>query len=149
MSLRAFVALGTQSQAPTKLRNHHGGLLRWDGLGFLFDPGEGTQRQFAYAGIAASAVTHVCITHFHGDHCLGLAGMAIGLLAVTFVRSPGPLLPLLAAMGACWALVNINSLPMVYDLAGGGIGAATGLYFGLTAGEGPNGPDAPQVILEF
>jgi ribonuclease Z len=75
VSLRAFVALGTQSQAPTKARNHHGGLLRWDGLGFLFDPGEGTQRQFAYAGIAASAVTHICITHFHGDHCLGLAGM--------------------------------------------------------------------------
>jgi hypothetical protein len=28
-------------------------------------------------------------------------------------------------------------------------GAATGLYFGLTAGEGANGPDGPQIILEF
>ncbi len=75
MSAREFVALGTQSQAPTKKRNHHAGLLRWDDACFLFDPGEGTQRQFAYAGISASQVTHICITHFHGDHCLGLAGI--------------------------------------------------------------------------
>ena len=45
MSLREFVALGTSSQVPTRYRNHNGYLLRWDGKGFLFDPGEGTQRQ--------------------------------------------------------------------------------------------------------
>jgi len=28
-------------------------------------------------------------------------------------------------------------------------GAATGIYFGLTASEGPSGPDAPQLIMEF
>jgi hypothetical protein len=28
-------------------------------------------------------------------------------------------------------------------------GAATGIYFGLTAGESPSGPDGPQIILEF
>lgn len=75
MSARQFVALGTQSQAPTRKRAHNAGLLRWDALGILFDPGEGTQRQLAFAGIAASAITHICITHFHGDHCLGLAGV--------------------------------------------------------------------------
>ena len=75
MSARNFTALGTQSQAPTKKRAHHSGLLRWDTLGILFDPGEGSQRQLAHAGIAASVITHICITHFHGDHCLGLAGV--------------------------------------------------------------------------
>ena len=45
MSLRELVVLGTASQAPTRDRNHNGYLLRWDGEGFLFDPGEGTQRQ--------------------------------------------------------------------------------------------------------
>jgi ribonuclease Z len=75
MSLRQFVALGTQSQAPTRKRNHHAGLLRWDDIGILFDPGEGTQRQLAHANISPSTVTHVCITHFHGDHCLGLPGV--------------------------------------------------------------------------
>ena len=45
--------LGTASQVPTRHRNHNGYLLRWDGEGILFDPGEGTQRQMLYAGVAA------------------------------------------------------------------------------------------------
>lgn len=72
---RELIALGTASQAPTRHRNHNGYLLRWDGRGFLFDPGEGTQRQMIFAGVSASAITAICITHFHGDHCLGLAGI--------------------------------------------------------------------------
>ncbi len=75
MSLREFVALGTSSQVPTRYRNHNGYLLRWDGAGFLFDPGEGTQRQFIMADIAVPEVSRIFITHFHGDHALGLAGI--------------------------------------------------------------------------
>ena len=67
--------LGTASQVPTRHRNHNGYLLRWDGVGFLFDPGEGTQRQLILADQSMSGVHHVCITHFHGDHCLGLPGV--------------------------------------------------------------------------
>jgi ribonuclease Z len=76
MSARELVVLGTASQVPTRYRNHNGYLLRWDDEGFLFDPGEGTQRQMIHAEVAATAVTRVCITHFHGDHCLGLAGVS-------------------------------------------------------------------------
>jgi len=76
MSARELVVLGTASQVPTRYRNHNGYLLRWDEEGFLFDPGEGTQRQMIFAEVAATAVTRVCITHFHGDHCLGLAGVS-------------------------------------------------------------------------
>jgi ribonuclease Z len=75
VSPRELVVLGTASQAPTRLRNHNGYLLRWDGAGLLFDPGEGTQRQMLFAGVTASQVTRICITHFHGDHCLGLPGV--------------------------------------------------------------------------
>ncbi|WP_433076174.1 ribonuclease Z [Dactylosporangium sp. CA-052675] len=75
MSPRELVVLGTASQVPTRLRNHNGYFLRWDGEGFLFDPGDGTQRQMAHAGVAASDITRVCLTHFHGDHCLGLPGV--------------------------------------------------------------------------
>ena len=67
--------LGTASQAPTRVRNHNGYLLRWDGEGILFDPGEGTQRQMAHAGVAANEITRLCITHFHGDHALGVPGI--------------------------------------------------------------------------
>jgi ribonuclease Z len=75
VSDRELVVLGTASQAPTRSRNHNGYLLRWDGEGLLFDPGEGTQRQMLFAGVTASQVTRICITHFHGDHCLGLPGV--------------------------------------------------------------------------
>lgn len=75
MSQRRFFALGTASQVPTKSRNHNGYFLRWDAEGFLFDPGEGTQRQMTFSNIAATDITKIFITHFHGDHCLGLAGV--------------------------------------------------------------------------
>jgi ribonuclease Z len=72
---RELVVLGTASQAPTRRRNHNGYVLRWDGEGLLFDPGEGTQRQMLFAGVTASQITRIGITHFHGDHCLGLPGV--------------------------------------------------------------------------
>jgi ribonuclease Z len=75
VSNRELVVLGTASQAPTHSRNHNGYLLRWDGEGFLFDPGEGTQRQLLFAAVTANQITRVCITHLHGDHCLGLPGV--------------------------------------------------------------------------
>lgn len=76
MSVRELVVLGTSSQVPTRYRNHNGYLLRWDDEGLLFDPGEGTQRQMIYAEVTATAITRILITHFHGDHCLGFAGLS-------------------------------------------------------------------------
>jgi ribonuclease Z len=75
VSVRELVVLGTASQVPTRHRNHNGYLLRWDGEGILFDPGEGTQRQMLRAGVAAHDIHRICVTHFHGDHSLGLAGV--------------------------------------------------------------------------
>ncbi len=75
MSERKLVILGTASQVPTRYRNHNGYFIRWDKEGFLFDPGEGTQRRMIHAGISSSKITKIFITHFHGDHCLGLPGI--------------------------------------------------------------------------
>jgi ribonuclease Z len=79
VSARELVVLGTASQMPTRVRNHNGYLLRWDGHGILFDPGEGTQRQFAFVDASPASITRICLTHFHGDHCLGLPGMLLRL----------------------------------------------------------------------
>jgi len=87
MANRELVVLGTASQAPTRRRNHNGYFLRWDDEGLLFDPGEGTQRQMLFAGVTASQVTRICITHFHGDHCLGLPGV---LARMSLDRVPHP-----------------------------------------------------------
>ncbi|MFE7717444.1 ribonuclease Z [Nocardia rhizosphaerihabitans] len=75
MSTRELIVLGTAGAVPTRRRNHNGYLLRWGGQGILFDPGEGTQRQMAHAGASATELHWVCVTHFHGDHALGVPGV--------------------------------------------------------------------------
>jgi ribonuclease Z len=87
--MRELVVLGTASQAPTRRRNHNGYLLRWEGEGILFDPGEGTQRQLLFAGVAAGTITRICLSHFHGDHCLGLPGV-VQRLSLDQVDHPVP-----------------------------------------------------------
>jgi len=79
MSVRDLTILGCSSQQPTRRRNHGAYLLRWNDEGFLFDPGEGTQRQFIFANVAPPCVTRILISHFHGDHCLGLGSMLMRL----------------------------------------------------------------------
>ncbi|MBH1933159.1 ribonuclease Z [Streptomyces sp. AV19] len=87
MSVREFVVLGTASQVPTRHRNHNGYVLLWDGEGLMFDPGEGTQRQMLRAGVAAHDLNRICVTHFHGDHSLGLAGV---IQRINLDRVPHP-----------------------------------------------------------
>ena len=41
----------------------------------MFDCGEGTQRQLIYAKISPMKISKIFITHFHGDHILGLPGL--------------------------------------------------------------------------
>ena len=72
---RELTVLGTSSMVPTRTRAHPGAVLRWDDELVLLDPGEGTQRQLTLAGIPAARITRICITHLHGDHSLGLAGV--------------------------------------------------------------------------
>lgn len=79
MSVRDFIILGCSSQQPTRHRNHGAYLVRWNEEGLLFDPGEGTQRQFIHANVAPTCVTRIFVSHFHGDHCLGLGSMLMRL----------------------------------------------------------------------
>lgn len=90
MSERRLTVLGSSSQFPTTKRNHNGHFLRWDREGLLFDPGEGTQRQFRHFRIAASGISRILISHFHGDHCLGLPGV-IQRLNADGVAGPIPI----------------------------------------------------------
>ena len=67
--------LGTSSMVPTKERNQIAVFLSYGPEGILFDCGEGTQRQFKIAGISLTKVTKILISHWHGDHVLGLPGL--------------------------------------------------------------------------
>ena len=70
-----IVFLGTACMVPTKERNHSSVLLSYKTEGILFDCGEGTQRQMKKAGIRPTKVTKILISHWHGDHVLGIPGL--------------------------------------------------------------------------
>jgi len=67
--------LGTSAMQPTKDRNPSAVLLQYRGQGILFDCAEGTQRQLKIAGLPITSVTKVLISHWHGDHVLGISGL--------------------------------------------------------------------------
>ncbi len=60
---------------PTKERNVPAIALRYKGEIILFDAGEGTIRQMNTARLSPMKVEKIFITHFHGDHYLGLGGL--------------------------------------------------------------------------
>jgi ribonuclease Z len=72
--------LGTSQAIPTAKRNHTSILLQYKEENILVDCGEGTQRQFRKAKLNPCKLTRILITHWHGDHILGLAGLLQTLL---------------------------------------------------------------------
>ncbi len=70
-----IIFLGTSSAVPTLERNHPSIALRAFAEVMLFDCGEGTQRQLIEAKISPMKITKIFISHFHGDHILGLGGL--------------------------------------------------------------------------
>ena len=79
--------LGTSAMIPTKDRNHLAIFLQYDTEGILIDCGEGTQRQFRYANISPSKITKLLITHWHGDHVLGIPGLLQNLAASNYQKT--------------------------------------------------------------
>ncbi len=67
--------LGTSGAVPTTARSTSALLVEREGDRLLFDCGEGTQRQMMRFATGFS-VGHVFLTHLHGDHVLGLPGLA-------------------------------------------------------------------------
>jgi ribonuclease Z len=67
--------LGTAGSWPTKERSASAIALDTERELVLFDCGEGTQRQFFQSSASFMRVRRVFITHFHGDHFLGLPGL--------------------------------------------------------------------------
>lgn len=66
--------LGTAAARPTVRRNVAGIAVQRGGESFLWDCGEGTQRQMMRYGTGFS-FNRIFITHAHADHILGLPGL--------------------------------------------------------------------------
>lgn len=71
--------LGTGCMVPTKDRNHLSVGLEYNGDIFLFDCGEGTQLQIKKMKLHLSKIKKIFISHWHGDHVLGLPGLLMTL----------------------------------------------------------------------
>ncbi|PTE33308.1 ribonuclease Z [Mammaliicoccus fleurettii] len=70
--------LGTSAGLPTKERNTQSiafNCLPHENQIWLFDVGEATQHRILYTGIKLGKVSHIFITHLHGDHIFGLPGL--------------------------------------------------------------------------
>ena len=69
------IPLGTSSGKPTLRRNVSALAVAREGEWQLFDCGEATQTQIARAGLNPSRLSSIFITHLHGDHFNGVAGL--------------------------------------------------------------------------
>ena len=70
-----IIFLGTSSAVHSKERNHPSIAMKAFGDVMLFDCGEGTQRQLLYTKVSPMKISKIFITHYHGDHILGLPGL--------------------------------------------------------------------------
>lgn len=78
--------LGTSGMIPDEQRSHPAFFLSYAGEGILVDCGEGTQTQFKKAGLSMNKITKILITHWHGDHTLGLPGLLKTLSMSSYTR---------------------------------------------------------------
>jgi len=71
--------LGTGCMVPTKERNHLSIAFEREGEIFLFDCGEATQLQLKKMKLPVSKIKKIFISHWHGDHVIGLPGLLMTL----------------------------------------------------------------------
>ena len=78
----AVTILGNNSAVPAFNRHPTSQVITLDGFNFLVDCGEGTQIQMMRYKIRRSKISHIFISHLHGDHYFGLVGLinSFGLL---------------------------------------------------------------------
>ena len=78
MTLR-LVVLGSGAAVPSPERNLTSVAMRYEGDVYLFDCGEGTQRQMMKCGISYAKVKAIFLSHLHGDHIFGIPGLVFTL----------------------------------------------------------------------
>ena len=92
----AVTILGNNSAVPAFDRHPTSQVVTLDGTNYLVDCGEGTQIQLINYKIRRSKISHIFISHLHGDHYFGLIGLLNSLSLLSHqqelhVFGPSPL----------------------------------------------------------
>ncbi|MHA2183703.1 MAG: ribonuclease Z [Promethearchaeota archaeon] len=74
-----LIILGSSAATPTRERNLSSIALRYKNQILILDCGEDFQRRFAEAGLKFNKPMIMLISHFHGDHIIGLPGFLFRL----------------------------------------------------------------------
>lgn len=75
MRIKGFSYFGTGAGLPSLVRNVSSMAVDFENEWFLFDCGEGTQQRIMASPLKMTKLTHIFISHFHGDHLYGLPGL--------------------------------------------------------------------------
>ncbi|HXX72880.1 MAG TPA: ribonuclease Z [Candidatus Acidoferrales bacterium] len=103
--------LGTGGSVPNKFRNLPSVLVRRGPELFLFDCGEGTQRQFLEARAGINRKMRILISHLHGDHVFGLPGMLHSLSFMGRSRE----LEIIGPKGVLELVTSVNRVVTLYN----------------------------------
>ena len=77
--MREFCTLGTGGTLPIPERALSSLYVRVNGQSLLIDCGEGTQVGIRRLGWGFRCLDGMLLTHYHGDHCTGIAGLLLSL----------------------------------------------------------------------
>ena len=102
--------LGTSSGNPTPRRNVSSIAVRMGGELYLVDVGEGTRNQLRRAGVDPGSIRRIFVTHMHGDHCFGLAGLVSAICQASWLRAATSYAAAAAASNAAPAAAS-NAAP--------------------------------------
>lgn len=92
----ALTILGNNSAVPAFDRHPTSQVITHNGNNYLIDCGEGTQIQLLRYKVRRSKISHIFISHLHGDHYFGLIGLLNSLSLLGHVQpitlfAPAPL----------------------------------------------------------
>lgn len=107
--------LGTSGSTPTKDRALPAVALEYDGHLMLFDCGEGTQRQMMRYDINISRIDAAFLSHIHGDHSIGIAGL-VRTLALNRREAPLYLFVPAGTEKAVQALIKFDDVMIGYKI---------------------------------
>ena len=112
--------LGCGSALPTLRHNASSQVVEVREKVFMLDCAEGTQMQVRRCRVRFTKLSHVFITHLHGDHCFGLIGMIstfglLGRTATLHVHAPEALGPELDGFKMEFHPVDTKVRQVVYE----------------------------------